>query len=147
MLEGGTTDGTVTDLKAISFTRDRMLGMKLDQLRNTNSSSKENDNGKIDAKGYLTSLAGSNIPSTAEIGDVRRLRPLLKSLVAADPFDPRGWIGLSRLEELANRRQKALSIIEEGCHKNPKSEDVWLENIRLNEATNIENAKRWLHVQ
>lgn len=145
--ESSQNNGTMTDLRTISSTRDKMLGMKLDQLRNTSSAQEHpsaviNEDKTIDTKGYLTSLAGSNIPTTAEIGDVRRLRPLLKSLVTADPNEPRGWIGLARLEELANRTQKALTIIEEGCQNNPKNEDVWMESIRLNENANIENAKK-----
>lgn len=138
-----TNEGYMTDFRSISSARDKMLGMKLDQWTNKSSTSIGlNENSTLDPDGYLTSLAGSRIQETEEVGDIRRLRPLLKSLVASNPKDPSGWIGLARLEELANRVQKAILVIEEGCRNNPKSEDAWLENIRLSESTSKEYAKK-----
>lgn len=135
------TDGTMTDFRSISSARDKMLGMRLDQATSGISTvvgkgdSPESFT-NIDPKGYLTSLAGSVMPSTAEIGDIRRVRPLLESLVKTDPKEPRGWIGLARLEELAQRIVKARKSIQQGCDNCPKNEDVWLENMRLNDKHN-----------
>lgn len=140
-------EGAMTDFRSISSARDKMLGMKLDQASTESILSlptKHNEVGfsNVDPKGYLTSLAGTSLPATGNIGDIKRSRALLKSLVMSNPRDPSGWIGLARIEELSNRIQKALSVIEEGCRNNPKSEDVWIENIRLNEINNLELSKR-----
>lgn len=142
-----TIDGGMTDFRSISSARDKMLGMKLDQASETSMSSssitRDASGGfsTIDPKGYLTSLATSN-NTAGNVGDIRRSRSLLQAVVTTSKRDPQGWIGLARIDELANRMQKALSVIEEGCRYNPKSEDVWLENIRLNESASSENAKR-----
>lgn len=145
---GGTnSDGTVTDFRAISSAKDRMLGMKLDQANSAtadsgadiaaNNNDVDEGNGSFDPKGYLTSLAGANNgPSMADIGDIRRVRPLLESMVKTDPKEPRAWIGLARLEELANKKVRARNVIQEGCNNCPRNQDVWLENMRLNEKHN-----------
>lgn len=140
-------DGTMTDFRSISSARDKMLGMKLDQARSgiaTTVHSEDSSGGftNVDPKGYLTSLTGSFIPGATDIGDVRRIRPLLKSLVATDPKEPRGWIGLARLEELASHQKRAIAVIEEGCQFNPYVEDVWLEYIRLTRAYKPEDSKK-----
>lgn len=120
-------DGTATDFRGISSARDKMLGMRLDQL--TGNSGKNTSS--FDSKGYLTSL--STQPSVAiDMGDVKRVRPLLESLVKTEPKEARGWIGLCRLEEIANRKSKARTIIAQGCENCPKNEDLWLENMRIN---------------
>lgn len=135
-------DGTMTDFRSISSARDKMLGLKLDQANRSGTATVvgtgDSSGGftNIDPKGYLTSLTGSVIPSTTEIGDIRRVRPLLESLVKTDPKEPRGWIGLARLEELAQRTVKARKAIQQGCDNCPKNEDVWLENMRLNDKYN-----------
>lgn len=130
-------DGTMTDFRTISSAKDKMLSMKLDQV-NGSASTVNATNGtgtstSIDPKGYLTSLATLSSESNIELGDIRRVRPLLESLVKAEPKDPRGWIGLARLEEIAKRPQKSRSLIEQGCQNCPTSEDVWLESMRMNE--------------
>lgn len=140
---GGVTDGTMTDFRSISMARDKMLGLKLDQANKADGTAsviKGSDSAggftNVDPKGYLTSLSGSFIPSTTEVGDIRRVRPLLESLVKTDPKEPRGWIGLARLEELAKRTVKSRKVIQQGCDNCPRNEDVWLENMRLNEKNN-----------
>lgn len=136
-------DGTMTDFRSISMAKDKMLGLKLDQANRadgTVSVIKGTDSAggftNVDPKGYLTSLSGFAIPSTTEVGDIRRVRPLLESLVKTDPREPRGWIGLARLEELAQRTVKSRKVIQQGCDNCPKNEDVWLENMRLNDKHN-----------
>jgi pre-mRNA-processing factor 6 len=129
-------EGTMTDFETISSAKDKMLNMRLDQASGTASTISKTVDGSsstIDPKGYLTSLATLSSNSSVELGDIRRVRPLLESLVKAAPKDPRGWIGLARLEEIAKRPQKARNVIEQGCQNCPSSEDVWLESMRLNE--------------
>ena len=41
------------------------------------------------------------------------------------------WIASATLEQTVGRTQDARSLIMEGCEKNNKSEDLWLEAIRL----------------
>ena len=136
-----TIDGTMTDFRTISSAKDKMLGMRLDQAGTAsvvNGTSGDSSGGftNIDPKGYLTSLATNNDFSAAagNYGDIKRVRPLLESLVKSDPTDARGWILLSRFEaQRANKVAKARSIIQDGCDKCPRNEDVWLENIHINE--------------
>lgn len=124
--------GATTDFRSISMARDKMLSLKLDQLHtsaNTSGTSESTEKfTNVDPNGYITSM----IPSATDIGDIRRVRPLLESLVKTDPKEPRGWIGLARLEELAQRKQKARKVIQQGCENCSKNEDVWIENMRLN---------------
>jgi len=47
-----------------------------------------------------------------------------------------GWIAAARLEELAGKIVAARNVIARGCEHCPKSEDAWLENIRLNDNHN-----------
>lgn len=121
----------ITDFETISSAKDKILNKRLDQA--IISDSLDGTFSTIDSKGYLTSLATLNSNTSVDLGDIRRVRPLLESLVKAAPKDPRGWIGLARLEEIAKRPQKARSVIDQGCQNCPNSEDVWLESMRLNE--------------
>ncbi len=41
------------------------------------------------------------------------------------------WIASARLEEVVGKLQVARNLILEGCDKNPNSEDLWLEAVRL----------------
>lgn len=132
-------DGSKTDFRSISSARDRMLEMKLNQATGiaTAGNGMEISNGtatSVDPTGYLNSL-NSSMPSV-DIGDIKRVRELLQSLTKTQPLEPRGWIGLARLEELANRMARAREAIGKGCENCPRNEDVWLENMRLNERHN-----------
>lgn len=63
--------------------------------------------------------------------DISRTRPILASLRASQPGKPSLWISSARLEELARNHTKARLLIVEGCTRVPRSEEVWLESIRL----------------
>ncbi|GAA98462.1 uncharacterized protein L969DRAFT_87027 [Mixia osmundae IAM 14324] len=110
-----------------------MLSMKLDQVKDSVSGSTT-----IDPKGYLTSLDSIIHKTQAEIGDTKKGRTLLQSLIKTNPSHAPGWIAASELEKVAGKIVAARKVIAEGCEKCPKSEDVWLQAARLN--TN-DNAK------
>jgi pre-mRNA-processing factor 6 len=103
------SDGTMTNFAKIGEARDKVL------------------------KGYLTSLGRRELnEAQAQVGDIVRVRELLDSLIKTNPNNAPGWIAAARLEELAGKIVAARNIISRGCKHCPKSEDVWLENIRLN---------------
>jgi pre-mRNA-processing factor 6 len=131
---GDVPDGTMTNFADIGAARDKVLQVRLDQA-GTDSVAGSATN--IDPKGYLTSLAKSQInEGEAQVGDVKRARVLLESVIRTNPKHAPGWIAAARLEEYAGMIVAARNVIARGCEHCPKSEDVWLENIRLNENHN-----------
>lgn len=136
--DGGSTtseskDGTMTNFAKIGEARDKVLQVRLDQASGSASGSSTS----IDPKGYLTSLAKSSLPEgAAQVSDINRVRELLDSVIKTNPTNGPGWIAAARLEELAGKIVSARNIIARGCEKCPKNEDVWLENIRLNDSRN-----------
>ncbi|EKD12912.1 pre-mRNA-splicing factor [Drepanopeziza brunnea f. sp. 'multigermtubi' MB_m1] len=133
---GDGSDGTMTNFAEIGAARDKVLKVRLDQAsQGTDSVAGSATN--IDPKGYLTSLAKSQInEGEAQVGDIKRVRVLLESVIRTNPKHAPGWIAAARLEELAGKTVAARSVIARGCQFCPKSEDVWLENIRLNDNHN-----------
>ncbi|KAJ5585373.1 uncharacterized protein N7459_005173 [Penicillium hispanicum] len=139
--EGGeSSDGTMTNFADIGAARDKVLKVRLDQAALGSSADTSNSSGSatsIDPKGYLTSLTQSEMKAgEIEVGDIKRVRVLLESVTKTNPKHAPGWIALARLEELAGRIVAARNTIAKGCELCPKSEDGWLENIRLNEGHN-----------
>ncbi|APA11572.1 hypothetical protein SS1G_05008 [Sclerotinia sclerotiorum 1980 UF-70] len=133
---GDGPDGTMTNFADIGAARDKVLKVKLDQAsQGTDSISGNATN--IDPKGYLTSLAKSQInEGETQVGDIVRVRTLLESVIKTNPKHAPGWIAAARVEELAGKTVAARNIIARGCEYCPKSEDIWLENIRLNDNHN-----------
>ncbi|PYI29396.1 putative mRNA splicing factor [Aspergillus indologenus CBS 114.80] len=131
-------DGTITNFANISAARDKVLQVRLDQAAMGSSGDSASGSAtNIDPKGYLTSLTQSELKAgEVEIGDIKRVRVLLESVTKTNPKHAPGWIALARLEELAGRVVTARNVIAKGCELCPKSEDAWLENIRLNEGHN-----------
>ncbi|KAI1501486.1 pre-mRNA splicing factor [Biscogniauxia marginata] len=124
-------DGTVTNFAKIGQARDKVLQVRLDQASQNGTST------SVDPKGYLTSLAKSQLPeSAAQVGDINRVRELLESVIKTNPNNGPGWIAAARLEELAGKIVAARNVIGRGCEHCPKNEDVWLENIRLHDRRN-----------
>ncbi|KAK6951130.1 hypothetical protein Daesc_007660 [Daldinia eschscholtzii] len=124
-------DGTMTNFAKIGQARDKVLQVRLDQASQSGSAT------SVDPKGYLTSLAKSQLPeSAAQVGDINRVRELLESVIKTNPNNGPGWIAAARLEELAGKIVAARNVIARGCEHCPKNEDVWLESIRLNEGRN-----------
>ncbi|KAI9751792.1 MAG: hypothetical protein M1815_000922 [Lichina confinis] len=135
---GDAADGTMTNFADIGAARDKVLQVRLDQAaRGSGTDTAAGNATNIDPKGYLTSLTKSELKAgEVEVGDVKRVRVLLESVIKTNPKHPPGWIAAARLEEIAGRVVAARSVIARGCESCPKSEDAWLENIRLNEGQN-----------
>lgn len=126
----------MTNFREIGEANKQVLGLRLDRMADSASGSTT-----IDPKGYLTDLNSVVVKSAAEIGDLKRARLLLKSVVSADSKHAPGWIAAARLEEHAGKLTDARQIIDKGCQECPKSEDIWLEAARLN---STDNAKKIL---
>ncbi|OQD73194.1 hypothetical protein PENDEC_c016G04857 [Penicillium decumbens] len=135
--DGGDGDGTITNFADIGAARDKVLKVRLDQAALGSTAEASGSATSIDPKGYLTSLTQSEVKAgEVEVGDIKRVRILLESVTKTNPKHAPGWIALARLEELAGRIVAARNIMAKGCELCPKSEDAWMENIRLNEGHN-----------
>lgn len=55
---------------------------------------------RLHVQGYLTDLNSMKVSSDAEIGDIKKARLLLKSVINTNPKHAPGWIAAARLEEL-----------------------------------------------
>lgn len=131
-------DGTMTNFADIGAARDKVLQVRLDQAAlGSGTESTAGTSTSIDPKGYLTSLSKSEIKTgEAEVGDIQRVRVLLESVIKTNPKHAPGWIAAARLEEVAGKIVAARNVMARGCEVCPKSEDAWLENIRLNDNHN-----------
>ncbi|KAG0376876.1 hypothetical protein BGX24_007069 [Mortierella sp. AD032] len=128
--------GTMTNFREIGEANKQVLGLRLDRMADSASGQTT-----IDPKGYLSGLNSVVVKSEAEIGDLKRARLLLKSVITTNPKHAPGWIAAARLEEHAGKLTDARQIIDKGCQECPKAEDIWLEAARLN---NTDNAKKIL---
>ncbi|KAF9340677.1 hypothetical protein BGZ91_000732 [Linnemannia elongata] len=127
---------SMTNFREIGEANKSVLGLRLDRMADSASGQTT-----IDPKGYLTGLNSVVVKSEAEIGDLKRARLLLKSVITTNPKHAPGWIAAARLEEHAGKLTDARQIIDKGCQECPKAEDIWLEAARLN---NTDNAKKIL---
>ncbi|OQE13117.1 hypothetical protein PENFLA_c054G01577 [Penicillium flavigenum] len=135
--EGESADSAMMNFADIGAARDKVLKVRLDQAALGSSTETSGTATNVDPKGYLTSLTQSEAKAgEVEVGDIKRVRTLLESVTKTNPKHAPGWIALARLEELAGRIVAARTLIAKGCELCPKSEDAWLENIRLNEGHN-----------
>lgn len=133
----GESDGAVTNFADIGAARERVLQVRLDQAQSSGTESVAGTATNIDPKGYLTSLSKSEITAgEIPVADIKRVRVLLESVIKTNPKHAPGWIAAARLEEYAGKIIAARNVIARGAEFCPKSEDVWLENIRINEGQN-----------
>ena len=109
------------DLTQFGAARDKVLGLKLDQMANS-----VGGQSSTDATGYLDGLGSVALKSDAEISDIKKARTLLQSVISTNPKHAPGWIAACRLEEVANKLTAAKDIIARGCEECPRNEDVWL---------------------
>ncbi|KAL9933207.1 hypothetical protein V8E36_007925 [Tilletia maclaganii] len=132
---GDLVGGTVTSLTEIGEARNKIFEHQLDRA-STSTAAASGLASTIDPKGYLTQLSSVAIKSNAEIGDIKKARSLMESVIKTNPKHAPGWIALARLEEHAGKMAVARKVIAQGCEQCPKSEDIWLENARLNTSDN-----------
>lgn len=128
-MPGGMTP--LTDLNQVGEARKTVLSLKLKEAGDSVSGQTN-----VDPKGYLTDLNSLKINSEAEIGDIKKARLLLKSVITTNPRHPPGWIAFARLEEVAGKIVAARRLIDEGCRNCANNEDVWLEAARLHTPQN-----------
>ena len=135
---GDGADGTITNFADIGAARDKVLQVRLDQAaQGSGGDSVSGTATNIDPRGYLTSLTKSEAKAgEIPVADVARARTLLESVIKTNMRHGPGWIAAARLEEFAGKIVAARNVIARGCEYCPKSEDVWLESIRLNENHN-----------
>ena len=128
----------MTNFADIGAARDKVLQVRLDQAAQVSGTdSIIGTSSSIDTKGYLTNLTKSEIKAgDVPVGDINRARLLLESVIKTNPRHGPGWIAAARLEEFAGKLVAARNVISRGCEFCPKNEDVWLENIRLNDNHN-----------
>ncbi|CAL8466925.1 g6461 [Coccomyxa elongata] len=121
-----TPGGMSTNLTDIGAGRRQVVTINLDRMADSVSGQTV-----VDPKGYLTDLNSITLTSDAEIGDIKKARTLLKSVINTNPKHAPGWVAAARLEELAGKLADARKLIMKGCELCPTSEDVWLEAARF----------------
>jgi pre-mRNA-processing factor 6 len=139
-------DGTMTNFAQIGAAREKVLQVRLDQAeKGSGADSVAGTSTTVDPRGYLTSLSSveksSGMNGAANVGDIARTRFLLESVIKTNPKHGPGWVSAALLEEFAGKIVAARNIISRGCQHCPKSEDVWLESIRLHMGGDNHNSK------
>lgn len=130
------------DLTTLTEEREKLLSKKIDKSvlnkslsgDNTLLENNETSTNKLDnTKEYLQQLESMNNTSNniSQSEEVKKMRIIFQSYRKSMPKEPQSWIASARLEEKCNRFQTAKNIISEGCQECPRSDDIWLENIRL----------------
>ncbi|VDN35326.1 unnamed protein product [Gongylonema pulchrum] len=114
------------DLRKIGQARNAIMDIKLNQVSDSVTGQTV-----VDPKGYLTDLQSMIPQHGGDINDIKKARLLLKSVRETNPRHPPAWIASARLEEVVGKLQVARNLIIEGCDRNPNSEDLWLESVRL----------------
>lgn len=130
-LETSTNDSaTPKNLSEFGEARGAVLSLKLDKI-----SDSVKGQSTIDRTGYLTDLNSLPFAGVSggdlDIGDMKKARLLLKSVIETNPKHAPGWIAAARLEELDGKLHTARSILAQGLEHCPESEDIWLEAARL----------------
>ena len=83
-----------TNLTEIGEGRRKVVSINLDRMADSVSGQTV-----VDPKGYLTDLNSIVLSSDAEIGDIKKARMLLKSVINTNPKHAPGWVAAARLEE------------------------------------------------
>ncbi|CDK28689.1 unnamed protein product [Kuraishia capsulata CBS 1993] len=127
-----TMNSEETDLRKIQLAKDRLLELKLDnsQLAVGNGNA-FNTGQNLDSSKYLNDLSLIEY-RPQEVGDYQRMKLALANLRKVEPKNGNVWISSARLEEQFKKFKSAKSLISQGCQVCVHSEDVWLENVRLN---------------
>lgn len=129
-------DGTVSSLTEIGEARNKVFEHTLDQASSSSAVASSGLSSTVDPAGYLTALSGVSVKSDVEIGDIKKARSLLDSVIRTNPKHAPGWIAAARLEEIAGKMAVARRVAAQGCEQCPRSEDIWLESARLHTPDN-----------
>lgn len=87
-----TPGGTTTSLTEIGEGRKKVVDISLSRMADSVSGQTV-----VDPKGYLTDMGHIKISTDAEIGDIKRARTLLKSVINTNPKHAPGWVAAARL--------------------------------------------------
>lgn len=118
------------DLLQLSRMKDKMLEYKI-------KSGNQKINSELDKVNYLDQLKPS---SKYNIGDYKKTRRLFAKLRESNPYKAQNWIASALLEYDANQFSRSKQLIQIGCEKCPKSEEIWLTNLKIN-ADDLEACK------
>lgn len=122
--------GATSAVTGLSQARGQVMALQLDR-----KSDSVDGQTVVDPAGYLTGLDTVEGMSEAEVGDVKKGRALMKSMIASNPGNPLAWVSAARFEEHCRKLGAARHIINKATEACPKSEDVWLEAARLAQAS------------
>ena len=127
-VQGSGLETPMTDFKQIGDARKGHLGSKLDSLGTMTTSISS-----VDATGYITELDSmtSSLINGPNVNDTKKAISLFQSLVKTDPGNSSGWVSLVRMLRENGQSKEARQVILEGCKACPKSEQIWLEAVRL----------------
>ncbi|KAL3228951.1 hypothetical protein RNJ44_02038 [Nakaseomyces bracarensis] len=117
------------DLSKLTEERERILARQLDT-----DFFDDTKNEDITSK-YLSELENDKSQLNIEDNEeVQKRRLILQSYRRTEPKDATSWISSARLEEHCGNYSAARSLIQQGCIECPRDEEIWLENIRMNES-------------
>jgi pre-mRNA-processing factor 6 len=154
-LDSGGISTSIRGLSGLSAAREAVLGRSLDRMMIPGGGGGVSAGGttttaivgavaasnRVDAEGYLTSLAATTSTATTTFGgaaaaqhtvaDLNKARLLLESVRETNPHHGSGWIASARVEEAAGNTLRARKIIQDATEACPDQVDVWLEAARL----------------
>lgn len=131
----GAGAATTTTLARINEERELLLGKQLDHaLSSSGRGIEETKTEKSSAEETLRLLEAADSRTESEI---EKTRKMLQLYIKSDSLNPSGWIALTRLEESCKKFKTAKKIIQQACTHIPYNVDLWMENIRLYETTDI----------
>ena len=90
-------DGTVSSLTEIGEARNKVFSHQLDQVSTQSQMASSGTSSTIDPTGYLTELSSVHVKSDVEIGDIKKARSLLDSVIKTNPKHAPGWIAAARM--------------------------------------------------
>lgn len=121
--------------------KDLVLDSKLTQQEEQGGKSGD----RIDKHSYLKQLAAGNQAGEnsdndnrkviSNVGDYSKTKTLFNKMIQTQPHKPENWIAYARLEYDAKHYARAKDIIQTGCEKCPRNEEIWLVNLELNESS------------
>lgn len=120
-------DTSATNFELISSAKDALLSRHLDSLVPTATTP------NTTVQDYNDAIREVESESRIAIADLEKSRLALASLRRVEPYKAESWIASARLELEMKEYKRAKSLIIEGCERVPRSEDVWLESIRIHQ--------------
>ncbi|KAJ5214815.1 hypothetical protein N7468_010494 [Penicillium chermesinum] len=133
--EAAEPESEQVDFAEIGGARGKALRLRLDQA--AKDAEYNGSATSVDPKQYLKELdIIEKRAQASESSEVKENRYLYENVVKSNPTYAPGWLALVNLEENAGRLGAAKKAVQKGCAHCPKSEDLWLANIRLHEGKN-----------